>query len=78
MSDLRIYPFEIAVSAFVLRSPYLKVWVIFCDEASLGKRYEVMLLCQNAARYVTKRKDKTIWRMVGNECTEEDYHRTEE
>ena len=42
-SDLRIYPFQIATSAFVLRSPYLK-GAILCDEAGLGKSHEAMLV----------------------------------
>lgn len=42
-SDLRIYPFQIAASAFVLRSPYLK-GAILCDEAGLGKSHEAMLV----------------------------------
>lgn len=36
LSELRIYLFQIAASAFVLRSPYLK-GPILCDESSLGK-----------------------------------------
>ena len=42
-SDLKIYPFQIAASAFVLRSPYLK-GMILCDEAGLGKSHEAMLV----------------------------------
>lgn len=42
-SDLEIYPFQIAASGFVLRSPYLK-GAILCDEAGLGKSHEAMLV----------------------------------
>ena len=42
-SALKIYPFQIAASAFVLRSPYLK-GAILCDEAGLGKSHEAMLV----------------------------------
>lgn len=42
-SDLKIYPFQIAASDFVLRSPYLK-GAILCDEAGLGKSHEAMLV----------------------------------
>lgn len=42
-SDIRIYPYQIAAAQFALRSPYLK-GVILCDEGSLGKTYEALLV----------------------------------
>ena len=42
-SSINIYPYQIAAAQFVLRSPYLK-GAILCDEGSLGKTYEAMLV----------------------------------
>jgi len=42
-SDIQAYPYQIAAARFALRSPYLK-GVILCDEGSLGKTYEAMLV----------------------------------
>lgn len=42
-SDIKILPYQIAAAMFALRSPYLK-GVILCDEGSLGKTYEAMLI----------------------------------
>ncbi len=42
-SDIEVYPYQIAAARFALRSPYLK-GVILCDEGSLGKTYEALLI----------------------------------
>ncbi len=42
-SDIEIFPYQIAAAQFALRSPYLK-GAILCDEGSLGKTYEAMLV----------------------------------
>lgn len=42
-SNIEAYPFQIAAAMFALRSPYLK-GAILCDEGSLGKTYEAMLV----------------------------------
>jgi len=42
-SDIEIYPYQIAAAMFALHSPYLK-GAILCDEGSLGKTYEAMLV----------------------------------
>ncbi|WP_394027417.1 DEAD/DEAH box helicase [Desulfovibrio falkowii] len=42
-SDIEAYPYQIAAARFALRSPYLK-GAILCDEGSLGKTYEAMLV----------------------------------
>ena len=42
-SDIEIYPYQIAAARFAMRSPYLK-GAILCDEGSLGKTYEAMLV----------------------------------
>lgn len=42
-SDIKIYPYQIAAARFSMRSPYLK-GAILCDEGSLGKTYEAMLV----------------------------------
>ena len=42
-SDIEAYPYQIAAALFALRSPYLK-GAILCDEGSLGKTYEAMLV----------------------------------
>ncbi len=42
-SNIEIFPYQIAAAQFALRSPYLK-GVILCDEGSLGKTYEAMLI----------------------------------
>lgn len=42
-SSIGIYPYQIAAARFALRSPYLK-GCILCDEGSLGKTYEALLV----------------------------------
>ena len=42
-SNIEIYPYQIAAARFVLRSPYLK-GAILCDDGSLGKSYEALLV----------------------------------
>lgn len=42
-STIEIYPYQIAAARFALRSPYLK-GCILCDEGSLGKTYEALLI----------------------------------
>ena len=42
-SNSKIYPFQIAVADFALRSPYQK-GAVLCDEAGLGKSHEAMLI----------------------------------
>lgn len=42
-SDIQVYPYQIAAAQFALRSPYLK-GAILCDEGSLGKTYEALLV----------------------------------
>ena len=42
-STAKIYPYQIAAARFALRSDYLK-GSILCDEASLGKTYEAILI----------------------------------
>ena len=42
-SNVEIYPYQIAAARFALRSPYLKGCVL-CDESSLGKTYELLLI----------------------------------
>lgn len=42
-SNIEIYPYQIAAASFALRSPYLK-GCILCDEGSLGKTYEALLV----------------------------------
>lgn len=42
-SNIEVYPYQIAAARFALRSPYLK-GVILCDEGSLGKTYEALLI----------------------------------
>lgn len=42
-SNIEIYPYQIAAAQFALRSPYLK-GCILCDEGSLGKTFEAMLV----------------------------------
>ena len=42
-SDIEIYPYQIAAAMFALRSPFLE-GVVFCDEGSLGKTYEALLV----------------------------------
>ena len=45
-STAKIYPYQVAAARFALRSDYLK-GCILCDEASLGKTYEALLVaCQ--------------------------------
>ena len=46
-SGIKIYPYQIAAAQFTLRSPYLK-GAILCDEGSLGKTYEAMLVIAQA------------------------------
>ncbi len=42
-ADIKIYPYQIAAAEFALRSPYLK-GCILCDEGSLGKTFEALLV----------------------------------
>lgn len=42
-SDIEIYPYQLAAAQFAMRSPYLK-GAILCDEGSLGKTYEALLV----------------------------------
>ena len=42
-SSIEVYPYQIAAARFALRSPYLK-GCILCDEGSLGKTYEALLV----------------------------------
>ena len=42
-SDIEIYPYQVAAATFALRSPFLK-GAILCDEGSLGKTYEALLI----------------------------------
>lgn len=42
-SNIKVYPYQIAAAQFALRSPYLR-GVVLCDEGSLGKSYEAMLV----------------------------------
>lgn len=42
-SNIEIYPYQIAAAQFALRSPYLK-GCILCDEGSLGKTFEALLI----------------------------------
>ena len=42
-SNIKIYPFQIAASAFALCSPYRK-GAVLCDEAGMGKSHEAMLV----------------------------------
>lgn len=45
-SNAKIYPYQIMAARFALRSDYLQ-GCILCDEASLGKTYEALLVaCQ--------------------------------
>ena len=45
-SNAKIFPYQIMAARFALRSDYLK-GCILCDEASLGKTYEALLVaCQ--------------------------------
>jgi SNF2 family DNA or RNA helicase len=42
-ADISVYPYQIAAAQFALRSPYQQ-GVILCDEGSLGKTYEALLV----------------------------------
>ena len=42
-SAIEVYPYQIAAARFALCSPYLK-GCILCDEGSLGKTYEALLI----------------------------------
>lgn len=42
-SDIEVYPYQIAAAMFTLRSPFLK-GAVLCDEGSLGKTYEALLV----------------------------------
>ncbi len=42
-SNAKVFPYQIAAARFALRSDYLK-GCILCDEASLGKTYEALLV----------------------------------
>lgn len=55
-SDIQILPYQIAAAQFALRSRYLK-GCILCDEGSLGKTYEALLI---AAQRWYERKGKIL------------------
>lgn len=55
-SSIEIYPYQIAAARFALRSPYLK-GCILCDEGSLGKTYEALLV---AAQKWYEGKDRIL------------------
>ena len=55
-SSIEIYPYQIAAARFALRSPYLK-GCILCDEGSLGKTYEALLV---AAQKWYEGKDRLL------------------
>lgn len=55
-SSIAIYPYQIAAARFALRSPYLK-GCILCDEGSLGKTYEALLV---AAQKWYEGKDRLL------------------
>lgn len=55
-SSIGIYPYQIAAARFALRSPYLK-GCILCDEGSLGKTYEALLI---AAQKWYEGKDRLL------------------
>lgn len=55
-SDIQILPYQIAAAHFALRSRYLK-GCILCDEGSLGKTYEALLI---AAQRWYERKGKIL------------------
>ena len=42
-SDIAVYPYQVAAALFALRSPYLK-GAVLCDEGSLGKTFEALLI----------------------------------
>ena len=42
-SDMEVFPYQVAAALFALRSPYLR-GVVLCDEGSLGKTFEAMLI----------------------------------
>ena len=46
-SNIEIYPYQVAAALFALRSPYLK-GCILCDDGSLGKSIEAMLVITQA------------------------------
>ncbi|HCC35032.1 MAG TPA: hypothetical protein DEQ02_05140 [Ruminococcaceae bacterium] len=53
-SDISVYPYQIAAAQFALRSQHQK-GVILCDEGSLGKTYEALII---AAQMWYKGKDR--------------------
>ncbi len=55
-SSIEVYPYQIAAARFALRSPYLK-GCILCDEGSLGKTYEALLV---AAQKWYEGKDRLL------------------
>lgn len=42
-ANIEIFPYQVAAALFALRSPYMK-GVILCDDGSLGKTYEALLV----------------------------------
>jgi len=42
-SDIEVYPYQVAAATFALRSPYLR-GAILCDDGSLGKSFEALLI----------------------------------
>lgn len=55
-SAIEVYPYQIAAARFALRSPYQK-GCILCDEGSLGKTYEALLI---AAQKWYEGKDRLL------------------
>lgn len=55
-SSINIYPYQVAAARFALRSPYLN-GCILCDEGSLGKTYEALLI---AAQKWYEGKDRLL------------------
>lgn len=42
-SEVEIFPFQVAAALFAMRSPFVK-GAILCDDGSLGKTYEALLV----------------------------------
>lgn len=61
-ASIGIYPYQIAAARFALRSPYLK-GCILCDEGSLGKTYEALLI---AAQKWYEGKDRLLLILPSN------------
>lgn len=65
-SSINIYPYQIAAARFALRSPYLN-GCILCDEGSLGKTYEALLI---AAQKWYEGKDRLLLILPPNLVTQ--------